>query len=122
MGTTINVVDDELPTQNEYIYALQRRADKPPKFFPMSWGVMKTIGQCAWWIRQNLLGGKARLPGILVPAKLYARFNPLQYSNDFAQNVLQWRSRYTFDQALDRSLSGEDLLVVNKIDESVLSH
>ncbi len=122
IGKTINVVDDELPTQEFYISSLVKRMDAPPKFFPVSWAVMKAVGHFAWWIRQVPLGGKARLPGILVPAKLYARFNPLQYSNDLAHEVLEWRSRYDFEQSLDRSLGSQDLLSVNPVDESVLSH
>ena len=122
VGQTINIVDDELPTQNYYIDALVSRSDSPPRFIPMSWAGMKAIGQVAWFIRQYLLGGKARLPGILVPAKLYARFNPLQYSNERAHELLQWRSRYGFEEALDRSFSDEDLLQVETTEASALSH
>lgn len=122
VGKTINVVDDELPTQEFYISSLVERVDEPPKFIPMSWQGMKMIGYLAWWTRQYLLGGKARLPGILVPARLYARFHPLQYSNELAHETLQWRSRYGFEQSLDRSCSNEDLLAVEQADASVLSH
>ena len=121
-GKTVNIVDDDLPTQQDYIVALRKRMEAPPKFIPISWSVMKAIGQCAWWVRQSLLGGKARLPGILVPAKLYARFNPLQYSNRLAHEVLDWRSRYSFEQSLDRSFSDDDLLSLEISDEPELSH
>ncbi len=112
IGQTINIVDDELPTQNEYIQGLLKRTDSPPKLIPVSWFAMKSISHLAWWVRETWLGGKARLPGILVPAKLYARFNPLKYSNALAHELLQWQPRYCFETSLDRSYSAEDLLQV----------
>lgn len=112
VGQTLNIVDDELPTQDSYIQGLLKRTDSPPKLIPVSWHVIKTISHCAWWVRQVLLRGKARLPGILVPAKLYARFNSLQYSNDKACSTLHWKPRYGFDESLDRSFSSNDLLQV----------
>lgn len=116
IGETINVVDDELPTQNAYIQALQQRSEASPQLIPISWTGMKLLSQLAWWVRQSLLGGQARLPGILVPAKLYARFTPLQYSNDQAHSLLDWRSRYTLEQSLDRSYSPQNLLEVEEKD------
>lgn len=113
VGKTVNVVDDNLPTQNEYIKNLQKRMDSPPKFIPISWPIMKGISQMAWWVRQVPLKGKARLPGILVPAKLYARFNPLRYSNSRAKEYLNWQPRYTFEQSLERCFSQQDLITVD---------
>lgn len=119
VGQTINIVDDDLPTQNTYIQALQQRLETPQRLIPISWAGMKLLSQLAWWVRQSLLGGQARLPGILVPAKLYARFTPLQYSNAQAHKLLDWQSRYTLEQALDRSYGSQDLLEVEVRDSTL---
>jgi nucleoside-diphosphate-sugar epimerase len=121
VGKIINVVDDGLPTQNEYIQSLQKRMDPHPKFIPISWPIMKGVSQIAWWVRQVPLRGKARLPGILVPAKLYARFNPLKYSNSCAKEYLNWQPRYTFEQSLDRCFSQEDLTAVDSNPQEIVT-
>jgi len=110
IGQTINIVDDDLPTQNQYIQQLLKRTDSPPKFFPISWSAMKTISHVAEWIHQVILRGKGPLPGILTPARLYARFNPLKYSNTCARQLLNWQPRYTLEEALERSYCSRDLV------------
>lgn len=114
-GKVINIVDDQLPTQDAYISSLFSYTESPPKLIPCSWLGIRILSHLAWWIRQACLGGKARLPGILVPAKLYARFSPLKYSNDLAHNVLEWQPSYNFEQSLVRSFSSDDLLSVDHL-------
>ena len=112
IGQTINIVDDELPTQRSYIEGLLQHEPKPPKMIPVSWELMQGIANLAWFVNKRLLKGQARLPGILVPAQLQARFRPLQYSNQLAKALLMWKPRYSFDEALKRSYSSEDLILV----------
>ncbi|MEL6381816.1 MAG: NAD(P)-dependent oxidoreductase [Cyanobacteria bacterium J06626_18] len=109
---TINIVDDNLPTQKEYIDGLLKHETEPPKMIPVSWGLMQGIANLAWFVNQRLLKGQARLPGILVPAQLQARFRPLQYSNQLAKALLDWQPHYSFEEALKRSYSAEDLIQV----------
>ena len=121
IGKTINIVDDELPTQDVYIEALLKRTDSPPKILPISWSVMKFIAGGAWLVNKVFLSGKARLPGILVPSKLYARFNPLRYTNDVAHDILAWQPRFGLEESLDRSCSDANLLAMEAINQSVSS-
>ncbi|HEY9881007.1 MAG TPA: NAD(P)-dependent oxidoreductase [Leptolyngbyaceae cyanobacterium] len=107
IGQTINIVDDNLPKKSVFTRELLKRDSNPPKVVAVNWGIMKLIAGTAWFVNQQFLGGKARLPGILVPAKLNARFKPFRYSNDLAKKYLQWTPRYTLEQALDRSIAAE---------------
>ncbi|WP_353258802.1 NAD-dependent epimerase/dehydratase family protein [Prochlorothrix hollandica] len=110
IGQTVNLVDDACPTQNQYIQGLLRHDPTPPKLTPVPWWLVRGIGGLAWWINQRLLGGQARLPSILVPAQLEARFRSLRFPNDRAKSLLHWTPRYSLESALDRSYSDYDLL------------
>ncbi len=112
IGQTINLVDDNLPTQQSYIKGLLKHETNPPKLTPFSWGLLQVIGNLAWFVNKVPLRGRARLPGVLVPAQLQARFRPLQYSNQRAKELLGWTPHYSFDEALERSYSQADLLAV----------
>jgi nucleoside-diphosphate-sugar epimerase len=111
-GQTINLVDDDPPRQGQYINALLKYDPNPPKLIPVSWPLMQGLAYLAWFVRQQLLQGKAKLPGILVPAQLYARFKPLRFSNQRAKALLDWVPAYGLDEALQRSYSDQDLLMV----------
>lgn len=112
IGQTLNIVDDNLPTQNVYAKQLISKMEETPRTFFVSWPVMKAIAQMAWLYNTLFLKGKARLPGILVPAKLQGRFKPLRYSNEKVKMVLNWKPKYSLEEAFDRSCSHEDLLAV----------
>jgi nucleoside-diphosphate-sugar epimerase len=111
-GQVINIVDDNLPTQNTYAQKLIERMEKTPRTFFVSWTVMRLIARSAWLYNNWFLKGQARLPGIFVPAKLHARFKPLRYSNQKAKQVLNWKPKYSLDTAFERSCSDADLLAV----------
>ena len=54
-----------------------------------------------------LLGGRAKIPGIFVPARLHARCKPLRFDNRKIKQVLGWTPRYSLAEALDRSFADE---------------
>ncbi|MEO0984960.1 MAG: NAD(P)-dependent oxidoreductase [Cyanobacteria bacterium J06639_14] len=113
-GQTINIVDDNPPRQNQYVQALLKHEKTPPKLIPMSWTLMQLMATLGWFVRQRLLHGEAKLPGILVPAQLYARFKPLRFSNQQAKKILGWDPQYSLEEALQRSYSSQKLLVVSE--------
>ena len=84
----------------------------PPKLVPVNWTVMRTIGNLAWAVNQKLLGGNAKLPGGLVPAKLHARFKSLRYSNQKLKQCLGWTPKYGVEAAIARSLDDTDHFAV----------
>ena len=119
IGQTINIVDDGLPTQKAYLEQLLVCTPEPPKLIPVSWLAMRSIADLAWWVNQTFLGGQARLPGILVPAKLQGRFKPLTYNNDRAKALLGWSPKYTLEEAFQRSCSELDLVAIAEAAEPV---
>ncbi|MEO1636185.1 MAG: NAD-dependent epimerase/dehydratase family protein [Cyanobacteria bacterium J06631_9] len=114
IGQTLNVLDDNPPTQRQYATALLAQLPNPPKFFPVNWTVMRAIGGLAWAVNQRLLGGKAKLPGVLVPAKLHARFKSLEYSNQRLKQCLGWMPKYDLTMSIARSLETSGHFTVAK--------
>jgi 2-alkyl-3-oxoalkanoate reductase len=116
IGETINLVDDNLPTQRTYLKQLLAYTPHPPKLIPVSWFVMRSIANLACWYNRTFLGAQAKLPGILVPAKLQGRFKPLKYNNLRAKALLNWTPQYSTEEAFSRSCSDLDLVEVPQSD------
>ncbi|OKH13616.1 epimerase [Fischerella major NIES-592] len=112
IGQTLNIVDDDLPTQDVYAQKLAKIIPNSPSTITISWTVMRLMARSIWLCNQLLLAGKMQLPHILIPARLHARFKPLHYSNAHAQQVLHWKPKYSFVTALERSCSDAGLLHV----------
>jgi nucleoside-diphosphate-sugar epimerase len=119
IGETINIVDDNLPTKQAFSQLLFKKDVNSPKLKSINWTVAKSIADLAWFVNKVFLHGQAKMPGILIPAKMQARFKPFRYSNAKAKRILKWEPRYSLETALDRSLSMEDLLVVSRIPAEV---
>lgn len=111
IGQTLNIVDDNLPTQGQYTQALKQRHPSP-KLYYCPWVVIKAIAGFGWWMNQTFLKGGVKMPGIAVPAKLHSRFKPLRYTNQRAKTVLNWQPKYSFTASLDRSCGDLELLKV----------
>jgi nucleoside-diphosphate-sugar epimerase len=109
-GQTLHIVDDDLPTQRSYANAVVKRIAPRPRTVPVSWTLMRALARLAWEIDERFLGGRMRLPGVLVPARLHARFKPLGYSNERAKRTLDWSPRHSLMSALDRSCGSCDPL------------
>lgn len=101
IGKTINLIDDELPTQSTYAAKILPHLPAQPRIVPLSWTAMDALARSVDWCNRTLLGGRAKLPGILVPARLHARFKPLRYDNSRAKQILNWQPRYSLDSALE---------------------
>ncbi|NJK49795.1 NAD(P)-dependent oxidoreductase [Candidatus Gracilibacteria bacterium] len=107
---TLNIIDDDLPTQNAYVKKLVQRTPSPPRLVLVPWMAMKLFSDALWFYNQRFVGGRMKFPSILVPARMQARFKPLRYSNRRAKQVLNWTPQYSLDEALDRSCSEVELL------------
>jgi len=112
IGATLNIVDDERPTQQFYARILSERASASPWMFPVSWNLMRLLAATVWRCNRVLFRGQLKLPGLFTPARLHARFKPLAYENRRAREVLSWEPSYSLEDALDRSLGNLDLLNV----------
>lgn len=111
IGQTLNIIDDDLPTQSAYAKKLIERMTSPPRTIPINWTVMRLLSRTIWLGNKLIFKGRAKLPSIFVPARLDARFKPLHYSNNRAKQILNWKPKYSLDIALDRSYSNVELLV-----------
>ncbi len=95
----VNVVDDDRLTRAAYLRALARAATPSPLVVDLPWAVLRAGGRSA-----NLVGVHA---GMLHPARLAARCQPLRYTNAAARARLGWRPRVAMADAMARSLTAE---------------
>jgi nucleoside-diphosphate-sugar epimerase len=105
VGQILNVVDDDPPTQRRYASLLRRRTTPRPRIIPLSWTVLRATARLAWIVNHWLLGGRAKVPGLLLPARLHARCKPLKFPNDRIKKFIPWSPRYGLAEAVDRSVA-----------------
>lgn len=110
IGKTLNIVDNDLPTQKVYAEKIVKLLPRQPSMVRVNWTMMRLLSRSVWLFNNALLLGKLKLPGIFIPARLEARFKPFRYSNELAKQVLNWQPLYSLDEALERSSSDIDLL------------
>ncbi|HPB44562.1 MAG: NAD-dependent epimerase/dehydratase family protein [Microthrixaceae bacterium] len=110
-GETINIVDDDLPTQKDYARDVEAYVT-PPSSVPVPWPVMSGIAHLLDRMNRSMLGGRAKFPGVLVPAKLDGRFKPFRYSNVKAKRLLAWTPTISQRDAFVRSLRDDVLTEV----------
>lgn len=104
VGQTFDVVDDERPTRREYLELLRAGMPQRVRCVRLPWRLVRSAAVLAAWVNRRLLDGRARLPGLLIPACVDARFKPLRFSNRKLVETLGWRPRLSLRQAIDRSL------------------
>jgi 2-alkyl-3-oxoalkanoate reductase len=106
---TINLIDDNLPTQKAYLEALRQVLPTLPPKVTLPWAVVNQVSNLV----SQLPGlSRAKVPGLLVPARVHARFKPLAYNNTRAKQYLDWSPRFGLADALGRSVGAVDLLEV----------
>ena len=103
-GHTLNVIDDETPTQRRYVNLLRARLSPRPVVIPIAWTVMRSLAALAVGTNKLLLKNRAKIPGLLIPARLHAHCKPLRFTNQKIKDVLGWRPRFGLNEALDRSV------------------
>lgn len=102
-GEVINLVDDDLPTQQEYVDEVST-VISPPKTFSIPWWIVRLGADLLERANQRLVGGRAKFPGFIVPHKLHGRFKPLLFTNAKAKKLLGWQPRYPLSEAFRRSI------------------
>ncbi len=107
VGETLNIVDDDPPTQREYEAALKRAGFTVGLSLPVPYVAAKGAGEAVAWVSRRRYGGKLRLPAYAVPAKMDSQYRPLHYPNARAKAVLGWTPRYRLDEALARIKQAE---------------
>jgi 2-alkyl-3-oxoalkanoate reductase len=110
IGQTLNIVDDNLPTQRAYVKKLTKYKVSIPRLIPVNWTVMRLVAWILWTFNQIVLKGQARIPGIFIPRVLDARFKHFHFTNARAKQILNWQPKYSLDSSLERSCSNMELL------------
>ncbi len=103
VGRTLNVIDSEQPTLTEFAAILDKAGVELPRLIPVPYRLAEAVARTAQWVNLTALEGRAKLPGVLIPARLAAQIKPLRYANDEARTVLGWEPRYTTAEAAERS-------------------
>ncbi|MGY3438333.1 MULTISPECIES: NAD-dependent epimerase/dehydratase family protein [unclassified Marinovum] len=85
----INVLDEDLPDRKRYLNCLKR---KPPLTMPLSWRGLMPLA----WLATRI-APRDRLPGLLRPEVLRARFLALGYDNSRMREVLGLRQAQNFE-------------------------
>lgn len=100
----INVLDDKLPTQQEYINMLKKHTDIWPAFYIyIPWNVMKLAASLLSVIAMAWSGLLTKLPGVLREASLHARIKPLRYNNARLHDRLGWTSKLDCEDVIRQS-------------------
>ncbi len=108
IGQTLNIVDDDLPTQREYEAAMRRAGFRglghtigvPVVVVRAGANLLATVNRVVW-------GGRVKLPAFIVPAKMESQYRPLRYPNAAVKRVLGWQPRFTLDEALAQISAAE---------------
>lgn len=104
IGQTINIVDDELPTQQEYAQKILKNLKINPRIIYLDPSSVRSLGQFIVWGNQKLLQDRLKIPSLLVPSRFDARFKPLKYSNRQAKKILNWTPLYSLDEVLNNRI------------------
>jgi nucleoside-diphosphate-sugar epimerase len=98
-GETFNVVDGDGVTAWRYA----RVAAGAGRRVPVPYAAARAVAALAHATARAAFPHGGRLPGILVPRRIDARFRPLRHSAERARRVLGWEPRVPFEEALRRS-------------------
>lgn len=102
---TVNVVDDDLPTQRTYRLAVEAVLPSAPWTIPVPFAVARTVARFVGaFNRRSGMGGDLP-PGLFRVAVVSARFQQMTYTNELAKSLLGWAPRFTMADALRRSTS-----------------
>ncbi len=104
VGSTINIVDDDQPSQADFAAALRAAGVELPKSIPVPYAAAMGVAHLADFVKERLLHGRARTPTILDPERLAASRRHHAYSNKAAKDLLGWSPRYGFAEAVQRAV------------------
>lgn len=90
MNETLNVVDDNSPTQRQYMMELRARWTSRPWVVPINFLALRTVSSLAWSVAR-CFGQQHRVPLTLRPMCLDAMAKPFNYPNERIRQVLKWQ-------------------------------
>lgn len=102
---TVNIVDDDLPTQRTYRLAVEAVLPAAPRTIPVPFAVVRIVARFVGAFNRRFGSGGDLPPGLFRVAVVSARFQPMTYTNERAKALLGWAPRFTMADALRRSTS-----------------
>jgi 2-alkyl-3-oxoalkanoate reductase len=106
-GQVFNVIDDEQPTQRQFVKLLKRESAPDAVIVPVPLTVMRAVATSADLTNRLLFKRRAKIPGLFIPARLEARCRPLSFANQKVKSFLAWSPRYPLAEAMRRSVAQE---------------
>ena len=103
-GAIYNVLDDNVPNQSQYMSKINETAASKARITVIPWWLARGVASVAWWTNRLIFKGEAKVPGLLVPARLSARCRPLRYSNRKIKEALGWSPRIAWEEGVRRSV------------------
>jgi UDP-glucose 4-epimerase len=108
VGEVFNAVDEEPVTAWRMMGEHLRRTGSGGFRLPLPcWLVRLAIASVAF-VARAILGPRAQLPTLFVPARFAQRFKPLRYDTEKLQSVLDWHPPLDFETCLRRTYSGAE--------------
>src|SRR5207248_2901854 len=105
VGETFNVVDNHDVSSWRYLGEYLHRTGAPAQRIPVPYAVALAGSLLADAINRRLFRGQAKLPGLFIPCRFRARFQPLRFSTRKLREVLEWSPPFDFAQCLQRTYS-----------------
>jgi nucleoside-diphosphate-sugar epimerase len=110
IGETFNVVDGHDISTWDYLGESIRRSGAREHRIPVPYGLALAVARLADLINRRVCQGKIKLPGLLIPSRLQARFKPVRFSTLKLRDRLGWQPPFNFIQCLQRSSEVPGLL------------
>nr|WP_240901456.1 NAD-dependent epimerase/dehydratase family protein [Thioalkalivibrio sp. XN279] len=102
-GLTLNLVDDDLPTHWAYLKQFREEAGQGARIVPVPWALLRVMAGTASLFNRVFFRGSAKLPGLLVSSRLHARCKPMRFGNAVAIQEINWTTKRSWDNGLQRS-------------------
>jgi UDP-glucose 4-epimerase len=100
VGETFNVVDEDVVCVWDYLGEHVKHSGSGGFRINIPYRGVAAVVRLAQWSSRRIFQGKGRLPSLLVPCRLEARFKPLGFSNRKVHEVLDWRPPLSFTECL----------------------
>jgi nucleoside-diphosphate-sugar epimerase len=86
---TVHLLDDALPSQNEYLAGLRRRGLLNNGGLMVPWKALQSLCMGSR-LAMRAVGLTARIPEVLLPGSFCARLKPFEFNNLRARQLLGW--------------------------------
>jgi hypothetical protein len=94
-------VDDDPPTQREYLRRLMARVGRPRRLVVLPWTVIHLLIRLLTGLNRRL-GEPLKLPGGAAPGRSDGEWRPAEHPNEALRRT-GWRQPVSMDAALDAS-------------------